>query len=575
MLLSRRLAPHSNEYTQQCYLKDKTPFESLHLNGGSPLGFHYASGATLSSMSPRSAPTACEVNVMPSAGESRWSQRPMLDERNHILPDPSMSTLFYSAPPQAFTAAAAESHSEASRHSFKPSKPSPLAKFSFIHNSEQLEKPLISQEGSQTQLPLVGANDAVPKNPPLSQTGSAPEFRFVFNNGFQPPGTRKSVANLLLNPPSDSIDHTTARNCPSQPARASISSLGIGTLAEARNLHRLDPSEWSINTPLRPLSPNGSRSWSAGGTPVTTSLKLALPLKHMTGAQNLLSWPAIRTLLPEQSSDLFLKGGPASEGIRNSDFMPRNDMGYFLRRDMSMIDRAERTFMNRIFILHPVLNPKELHAWVKEFKLTLMEALKKPSSKDTSNTKKRKRLSDKEAPESSMGLKARARKDRGFPAMNIPRTLKNAIVLLVIALGLICGRSSPILEVETIVNPRRQTEGSFPGFSHYNLADGIIGEFTGTVDLQYIQANILACLYRGQLTDVHGSHHHIWNAAWSCSNLLKSYVAPKSQIPCSTNQCVAQAGFQQRRTWLKEEKLHRHGILVHPPTRKVSETKRC
>lgn len=150
----------------------------------------------------------------------------------------------------------------------------------------------------------------------------------------------------------------------------------------------------------------------------------------------------------------------------------------------------------------------------------------------------------------------------------IQRSIDNAIVLLILALGSICAwkmhipgpvrdmtvaRASPMLEDAVMSNshsppetspihsrrfsnpaahPGGKVGGDFPdqslrnmdvipGMAYYALASDILGNLQGENDLAYAQASLLAALYTGQLAHPFSSYGWISQAARVCQVLVR------------------------------------------------------
>ncbi len=68
-----------------------------------------------------------------------------------------------------------------------------------------------------------------------------------------------------------------------------------------------------------------------------------------------------------------------------------------------------------------------------------------------------------------------------------------------------------------------------PGLAYYAYATDILGNLHGGNDLTYIQANLLAGLYAGQLARVFESWSWINSACRACQVLARPYVLGQSR----------------------------------------------
>ncbi|ODM21094.1 hypothetical protein SI65_04147 [Aspergillus cristatus] len=101
----------------------------------------------------------------------------------------------------------------------------------------------------------------------------------------------------------------------------------------------------------------------------------------------------------------------------------------------------------------------------------------------------------------------------------IERSIDNAVILLVLALGSIC-------ECHDCPLPGPVSRGHcnvdvIPGLAYYGYATQILGSLQGGNGLPHVQAALLASLYAGQLAHPFQSHGWICQAAWACQVLVQ------------------------------------------------------
>lgn len=282
---------------------------------------------------------------------------------------------------------------------------------------------------------------------------------------------------------------------------------------------------------------------------------------------------------------------------------PPNCSGYIIRRpeerrggagadgqlelDETTMNRLVESYLEHIHIMHPILDPTELRSYTKRFIKQLPPSASKPktpattmdpprfigSGTDTPGQKrKRSPVSSVELPEVTTPYPLKP----GRPQ----RSIKNAVLLLVLALGKICehrekipdvlpdhestssgsphlrsGYLSPMLASPVISSQssglpspqdtnrnalRRQSTESYvtprtilhsrnldviPGLAYAAFATDILGNEIGENTLQHVHANILAGLYFGQLARPSYSHRLINNASLGLQVILRLYVS--------------------------------------------------
>lgn len=256
----------------------------------------------------------------------------------------------------------------------------------------------------------------------------------------------------------------------------------------------------------------------------------ALPPKHFTAAQNLMEWPSVKKILPENIAEkptyvlelesrrglIRLYGcgegedandgreGPASPASQSSSSESRHDdessvpspngvwgsgqlparsttSGFSGREhpggigptgglilDAQVIDMYFKEYMANIHILHPFLEAKVLRDMIHLFKRRYSWDFVPFSSRHT-NTNKRKRDAE-ESPNSfdyhSASVPPRLQRRNPVEPVEIEHSIANAIVLLVMALGKICTHKGKLPGVPHPPN----TSTSTP---HNSFSDGL------------------------------------------------------------------------------------------------------
>ena len=335
-----------------------------------------------------------------------------------------------------------------------------------------------------------------------------------------------------------------------------------------------------------------------------------LPHSHTTAAQNLLLWPSIMkfglesnpdyVMIEEESRGILrlygrgeghdrMDGGqgaaspagssagsraddslsPPAESVWGYGFRPPYPSNHGVHRDHpgglsadgspnydpELVDKYFESYMRHIYILHPFLDKKTIRENVNLFK-------SKYSRDRAGLLRKRKHEADHQ-PASAHEL------SRSFAAshtISVERSVRNAIVLLVLALGMICGHKEPLpasppssstTTVPTSApTPRSSNSDAFspgpgspyqhlsqrpkplvanisdrheaernnvdviPGLAYYNVACDILGGLRGGYDLSHVQAALLAGLYMGQIAQVNASHDWITQAGKACQVLI-------------------------------------------------------
>ena len=241
-----------------------------------------------------------------------------------------------------------------------------------------------------------------------------------------------------------------------------------------------------------------------------------------------------------------------------------------LMLDSAAVDSYFRSYMDHIYILHPFMETRVLRQIIHTFKRKYSWDYRPNHAVNAVAGYKRKR-ENTESPlpmedySSSFTAGAVSKPQaRGVNVTSIEHSVANAIVLLVIALGKVCAHRDPLpgpaststMKTSTPhtmystltdlpytksapASPYNQLNGNgitapspsaaqgknmdiIPGLSYFAKAADIIGELPGGVNVSYVQANLLAALYMGQLARIAASHHYISVACRGCQVLIDS-----------------------------------------------------
>ena len=241
-----------------------------------------------------------------------------------------------------------------------------------------------------------------------------------------------------------------------------------------------------------------------------------------------------------------------------------------LMLDSEAVDLYFRLYMDNMHILHPFLEPKVLREMVYRFK--------KRYSRDSDvkhvviGTKRKREATNSPAPTEQMDIdpqnnQVRLGSTTSYTA-SIEHSVANAIVLLILALGKVCSHRQPVPGPASTTTMHASTPHTMhstlsdlpfpesvptspfnyqlhldsgrakavrspsnswgknmdvvPGLSYFAIAAGILGELSGGVVVSYVQANLLAGLYMGQLGRIIQSHSYISVACRACQSLIKS-----------------------------------------------------
>jgi hypothetical protein len=329
----------------------------------------------------------------------------------------------------------------------------------------------------------------------------------------------------------------------------------------------------------------------------------AIPVGHTTGAARLLLWPAVKNFIHE----ILKKHTVKRENFVEYPNIKENKHGLRiyggagsygqLELDECTVHRLIDSYLKYMHIMHPILDPAELRAYARKFIKTLPPY--QGSNPKTPNIKpprfvnsgtethgvKRKRTSPPVNTTELPEVTAPHPLKPGRPQ----RSIQNAVLLLVLALGKICehrtkipdvlpdhestssgsphirsGYLSPMLASPVVSSQspglpsrqegdrnrstlRRKSTESYitpqtillsrnldviPGLAYAAFATDILGNEIGENTLYHVHANILASLYFGQLARPSYSHRFINNASIGLQvilRLLVSFLTPPDQ----------------------------------------------
>lgn len=341
---------------------------------------------------------------------------------------------------------------------------------------------------------------------------------------------------------------------------------------------------------------------------------LSIPIDHTTAAHKLLRWPSIKNLLYPSECDedyvmqleknrrLICPYGrgegddtaefPAavpvteqstptledSKSFANSSFSGTKtgleggsragitDSGVLVT-DAQTVRSQYESYLCHIHKLHPFLDQFELERNVERFIESYCPSYTPPG--EVPRGAKRKRSDD-----STLEFKIDDLASGG--PRRVEKSIQNAVILMVLALGAICDwRSLPLpgpvskhpLDIQSeqvqgsaITSPNVTSNGLFaypmtsgqrsfsnhsnmsesyitrnvdviPGLAYFAYGTGILGLLHSADGLPHVQAALLAGLYTGQLARPFESHDWIYKAAKSCQVLIrpKDFEALKSQ----------------------------------------------
>ncbi|KAJ4375239.1 hypothetical protein N0V83_002325 [Neocucurbitaria cava] len=216
-----------------------------------------------------------------------------------------------------------------------------------------------------------------------------------------------------------------------------------------------------------------------------------------------------------------------------------------------------KSYLENIHVLHPFMNPSKLHRMVKEFTEQYSPDVRAANARSPAASGLQHQL--------HQGIK-RKRSSSAFgepysPKGAIERSLRNAIVLLVLAVGKVCAHKEKLPAPQSDKSPyvngawgytreSPRPNGSFnsdmsednrprnidilPGMAYFSYATDILGNQQGGNTVAHAQAMILAALYLSQFARVLESWSWINNACRITMVLVKADIlAEMSTLPPS------------------------------------------
>jgi len=214
----------------------------------------------------------------------------------------------------------------------------------------------------------------------------------------------------------------------------------------------------------------------------------------------------------------------------------------------TVLQELRASYHDHIHCLHPFLNPSKLRKMVTDFGAVYSPEARTPKTMSPAGVPERlnpgvKRKRSNSVLGDGYGLKEDLNKG------SIERSLRNAIVLLVLALGKVCLHKDPLPAPQADRNPMssdswgytrdspRSANNSFhgessdsrprnidilPGMAYFSYATDILGNQQGGNTVAHAQAMLLAALYLSQFARVLESWSWINNACRICLVLIKA-----------------------------------------------------
>ncbi|KAE8397232.1 hypothetical protein BDV37DRAFT_292333 [Aspergillus pseudonomiae] len=424
-----------------------------------------------------------------------------------------------------------------------------------------------------------------------------------------------------------------AKSAPKEPRKPAVPQLAKKDIIDIQKFRAKNKNIVTIQEQI----PEPSETTTEQVVPSGEDSELSIPVEHTTAAQKLLLWPSIRNLLRprEYDEDFVMKleekrglirvygrgeGDETSEdnGMcsppttlstsfnENQPYYPASppngpwgvyvnqpqtklenkglDEDGMLTADPDMVRRYHKSYMKHMHQLHPFLDQSDLENKVDHF-ISMYCPLKGPvRSPGVLNNRmnnmprgaKRKRSCENLQ---GVGCYVQSAAEQ-CSGRRIERSIHNAIILLVLALGSICEADpvpGPVTDqpvdfrkqkipgpTHDIISPTGSGSNSFPrsqgsgyvtesqasasaslagnrhsgvegnpipqdknldyipGLAFYAYATQILGSLQGANGLPHIQAALLAGLYAGQLAHPFQSHGWIYQASRACQVLVRS-----------------------------------------------------
>ncbi|QMW36968.1 hypothetical protein G4B11_000204 [Aspergillus flavus] len=425
-----------------------------------------------------------------------------------------------------------------------------------------------------------------------------------------------------------------AKSAPKEPRKLAVRQLAKKDIIDIQKSKAKDKNIVTMQEQI----PEPSEMTTEQGVPSGEDGELSIPVEHTTAAHKLLLWPSIRNLVrPREYDEDYVmeleerrglirvygrgEGDETSEGNglspppitlstsfnENQPYHPASptngpwgvyvnqpqtklenkglDEDGMLTADPDMVRRYHKSYMKHMHQLHPFLDQSNLENKVDHF-IRMYCPLKGPvrspgvlnnRMNDMPRGAKRKRSCESLQ---GMGCDVQSTAEQGS-GRRIEKSIHNAIILLVLALGSICEADpvpGPVTDqpvdfrkqkipgppTHDILSPAGSGSNSFPrsqgsgyvtesqasaspslagnrhsgvegnpipkdknldyipGLAFYAYASEILGSLQGANGLPHIQAALLAGLYAGQLAHPFQSHGWIYQASRACQVLVRS-----------------------------------------------------
>ena len=272
---------------------------------------------------------------------------------------------------------------------------------------------------------------------------------------------------------------------------------------------------------------------------------VVIPIEHVVAACNLFTSQYIQALFPEKTDADYIMKLEETQGqeeenryvtqvgvpryLQGVDFqvtMPSNgwpdqiDGLSWLKINPERVKQLYESYMRHIHHLYPFLGESRLKTEIYHFVNLYC------------------------IPQQNLSVEEGCRGHRF-----IERSINNAIVLLVLAVGAICEwRDKPLKPVsnwtsyihdpqgilasiltyeQSKYSPPKNTE-EIPGFSYFVFGTCILGTLQGGCRLSHVHASLLAGLYAGQMASPFQSYAWISQASRACQMLMRRYVLKHS-----------------------------------------------
>jgi hypothetical protein len=213
-----------------------------------------------------------------------------------------------------------------------------------------------------------------------------------------------------------------------------------------------------------------------------------------------------------------------------------------------VLEKLRRSYHDHIHCLHPFLNPSKLRKMVADFGAVYSPEARTPKTMSPAGVPERLNPGIKRKRSNSI-LGDGYGHAEDLCKGTIERSLRNAIVLLVLALGKVCQHKDPLPAPQADRNPMageswgysrdspRSANNSFnsestdarprnidilPGMAYFSCATDILGNQNGGNTVAHAQAMLLAALYLSQFARVLESWSWINNACRICLVLIKA-----------------------------------------------------